>query len=373
MAHTFQVDDVEISGRKRWHEPKPFRAFLEDEKFEHPAKGQLEAVQDLVLLHPTTTTPAFFDAVTEAWNYHYPLSISPDHVWLTIAQGLAKHIDMDPEGMRHHFVQHEGKKHIEVQCHDFIKGNPNNDWPRVFGQFSEQMKEHLGKRYDLIVNDFSTTGPVEKAASEITLMEAMKHYFTYGCMTCCGFPKITLEGTVGDWADVLTRVNTLSEFGLEWWTEPLGQVIGQFVRAASGNPDKEFWRRAHHYFGGSGRADVTGWLLTFYPYLTGSNGWERNPLVNWQDHDFSFRGTGIEPRLLPSSLVHAPVRWKYYGTKYFMRFYGGLVGVSMAEDATVRPEAGWMITDVTEDAEAMGQDGQFHPEEEEASEELVQG
>ena len=37
---------------------------------------------------------------------------------------------------------------------------------------------------ELIQNEFSTTGPVERVVSHITLMDTVQHYFTY--TMCCG-------------------------------------------------------------------------------------------------------------------------------------------------------------------------------------------
>eukprot|EP00969_Alexandrium_andersonii_P155470 6874262-Alexandrium_andersonii.AAC.1 len=36
-------------------------------------------------------------------------------------------------------------------------------------------------------------------------MDATKSFFSFACMTACGFPSVTLEGTADDWA--LLRAN----------------------------------------------------------------------------------------------------------------------------------------------------------------------
>lgn len=72
---------------------------------------------------------------------------------------------------------------ITVRRDDFVKGSPENPWPEAFGEFSAAIREHLGDAHGLIVADFSTTGPVERAASEVVLLDAMQAYFSYEMLT----------------------------------------------------------------------------------------------------------------------------------------------------------------------------------------------
>ncbi len=52
-----------------------------------------------------------------------------------------------------------------------------------------------GYRRLVFVCDFSTTGPIERAASEIVLMDAMQSYFDYVLQWICGTPEVTLLGS----------------------------------------------------------------------------------------------------------------------------------------------------------------------------------
>ena len=72
-------------------------------------------------------------------------------------------------------VQHQGKAKIVVRRDDFVKGG-TNPWPEAFEAFSLGILEHVGaETHRKFVAKFSTTGPVEKAANEIVLMDSMKH------------------------------------------------------------------------------------------------------------------------------------------------------------------------------------------------------
>jgi hypothetical protein len=44
-----------------------------------------------------------------AYQHHYPLVLTPDAVWLTLAQGLANHVNLHAERLRPLFVRHQGK------------------------------------------------------------------------------------------------------------------------------------------------------------------------------------------------------------------------------------------------------------------------
>jgi hypothetical protein len=39
-------------------------------------------------------------AIHQAYTAHYPLVLSPDHIWICIAQGLARHINEHSETLR---------------------------------------------------------------------------------------------------------------------------------------------------------------------------------------------------------------------------------------------------------------------------------
>ena len=81
-----------------------------------------------------------------------------------------------------------------VERPDFLLGQPN-PWPEAFAAFSDQIAGHVGKLRDLVVADFSTTGPLERAATEVLLMDTFQGYFEYEMMCGCGIPQITLRGT----------------------------------------------------------------------------------------------------------------------------------------------------------------------------------
>jgi hypothetical protein len=297
-------------------------------------------------------------ALHAAFTTHRPVVLSPDIVWLTICQGLAHHVNAHAEALRHRLVKHEGKITLVVRRDEFVKGSPENPWPGVFAELSEAIHAHLGDAHELIVADFSTTGPVERAASEVVLLDTMQAFFSYEVLTMCGIPSITLEGTAEDWRKIADRVREFRRFDLGWWVDELQPVLEQFVTAAEGKVDRRFWDSVYKWHGpqGSGSPHVSGWVLKLFPYLN-------NPEAKYSSF---FGGTSKAAPLRPNPWLSkppsehrgpgrddfpclpakAPFLWKYLGTDYEMEFVGGLIGVAQ-EPATLRlrPEIGWAILD----------------------------
>lgn len=211
----------------------------------------------------------FLQTVENCFNGHLPLAISPDHIWTLIAQGFADHVRKNAEELRSRFVNFQGKTELEIWRLDWIDAySPDNDWQGVFTEFCQKIAEHIGEHQrKLVVSDFSTTGPVEAAVSEVVLMDAMSEYFSYSVRTCCGIPTITLLGTREDWVSIRSRTLVLAEYGLSWWTDRVIPILDRFVAAFDGNSDPKFWQDIFHIDGGSGGPFLSGWVQNFFPYI----------------------------------------------------------------------------------------------------------
>ena len=306
------------------------------------------------LVWPRQSSHPLIDAVHVAFAEHYPLTLSPDDVWLCIAQGFALHVEANAEALRSRLVRHQGKLEIGVRRDEFVKGSPDNDWQGCFGEFSDAIAEHIGKKRDLVVASFSTTGPVERAASEIVLMSAMKSYFDFMMTTMCGIPRITLLGTVDDWRAIRRRAEVFAELDLMPWVAALLPVLDHFVSAARGAADTNFWQSMYKKNGGSGGPYVTGWINVLFPYLDGGKGpgtaangpvWNRYA-TDWSQGLGASFGGGATLGSFPRGLSSVPFTWSYLGKKLPMQFLGGFVAVSQdPESWAVRPAIGWAVQD----------------------------
>lgn len=288
----------------------------------------------------------FLGTLHAAFDQHYPVAISPDDVWLCIAQGFALHVNANAGELRKQFVAHEGKLLLTHE-NKYTKGSPDNDWTESFSWFSDQIRERVGKKRDLIVSGFSTTGPIEKAASEIVLMEAMQHFFEYRELTLCGIPQVTLLGTVDDWKSIRTRTMALSEFGLTWWTDSLIPVLDQFILAAQDKPNMDFWPSFYKWENGSGGPHISGFVNRFFPYIKDKDAKDytrKNPMLS-ETVGNRYRGLGVDN--FPIGLSVVPFTWDYYGTEYNMEFLGGFTGtVQNPHSLEVQTAIGWAVRDV---------------------------
>lgn len=277
-----------------------------------------------------------------AFSYHYPMVLSPDMIWTCLVQGMAQHVNANVEKLRQRFVQHEGRLTLQVRRDDFVSGSPDNPWPEVFSEFSRQIQGHIGELHGRIVADFSTTGPLERAVSEMVLMDMVKAYFTYEVMSLCGIPSITLEGTPDDWRSIQRRAEVFAEVGLAGWLEALRPVLEQFCAAAEGHADQEFWRSFFKLNDASGGPFVTGWINVLFPYL--KDGRQNSSYHNWSEGLTAIFGGGPTAGEFPSGVSVAPFIWEYLGERIDMRFAAGFFGVcQVPESLALRPELGWAV------------------------------
>ena len=347
---TFTVDDVV-------RETKPLEQIAVREAVIERIKVQCEAVFDAtrpLVVIPDCHENKFFAAVHTAYEHHYPLVLTPDAIWMCIAQGFAQHVTLNAEELRHHFVTHEGKKELVVRCDRFVKGSASNPWPEVFEQFSVQIRTSVGEKvYGNLTPSFTTTGPVERAAAQLVVMDTFKEYFQYRCCTSCGIPEITLEGTPEDWGALREMAAALGAYELSWWTDSLAPVLDQFVEAASGRVDQEFWSSIYKLVDpGSGGPYITGWITVLFPYILK----QRSTFLDlWQSKtERRRRYYGMTSDHFPPGLASTPFVWTYFETDYAMHFYAGFMSVSQDPvTLALRPEIGWAVADDSENQQSI--------------------
>lgn len=333
---TFAVADVS-------HSVNRLRSITVDESIKIRLNRKFEASSSNVPSLVRSSVHGFVDAVHAAFDNHHPLILSPDDIWLCLIQGFAMHVNANAETLRSKFVQHEGKKELCVRRDDFVKGSDSNDWPGMFSMLADKIAEHTEKTRSLIVADFSTTGIVERAASEIVLFDSMRSFFNYRLMTACGIPEITLLGTLADWVLIRKKAEAFAEFGLDEWVQELLPILDQFVNAKQGKVDVPFWESFYKSRGGSGGPYANGWINVLFPYLKcGDRPVEYNGMVTgWKRQ---LRNDGVSMDRFPSGLSSVPFIWEYYTAMITMLFVAGFIGISQdTESGAVRPAIGWAI------------------------------
>lgn len=295
-------------------------------------------------------------AIGRAFVDHRPLVLSPDAVWLTIAQGVAQHIRLHADELRPRLVAHAGKKTLAVSVHGAMPTDAES-WRAVVDQLAKQLDTEITGA-DLFECDFSTSTDVERMVGRVILLDAYSPYFAYWLMCVCGIPSITLTGTADDWRRIRSRVDTITEYGLETWCRSLRPILDQFARAASGDVDTAFWRRIYNPVETYGVEVITGWATRFYPYLDLDGALDRpNPMLDLpideprgrpvKDPDaWSYDGPGIASSSVPATLAKAIVNVndQVTGENRAVALHAGLVGIAQDADGALRPVAGWHLT-----------------------------
>jgi len=75
------------------------------------------------------------DAVHVAFSGHRPLTLSPDSIWLVIAQGFGHHVAENAEVLRHRLVSHQGRRGLSAEVEDLSLAS----FERTIANFSLQI------------------------------------------------------------------------------------------------------------------------------------------------------------------------------------------------------------------------------------------
>jgi hypothetical protein len=344
---TFAVDEVTPAGEMlpEWPVHRAMRAMLGRE-IESCGDYHSNVVKD-------ANYQGLLAAVYMAFSQHRPLVLTPDAVWVTIAQGIAHHMAIHGERLRERLVSHAERLELRCEVAGWVEGSPENPWPEAFASWSGQIREHVGAEvHDLLVCDFSTTGPVERTVSQIVMMDVFERYFAYVLVCVCGIPTVTLEGTTADWERLREKVRGLKVFDIDWWLEHLLPICDQFVAASRGEVDLEHWRgicKLRQEYGGD---VINGWVCKLFPYIR-----------EWYDGPCRLRnpifetGKGMQTLFAPPGLSRVPFVWRNAetGQERKMEVIAGLVGVTQdAGTMALRAKLGWAVREEDKMKELLG-------------------
>ncbi len=136
--------------------------------------------------------------VFTAYSKHIPLELRPDDLWIAISYALGHYVEKHSEEMRNIFVNHQGKEKIKLLCGGSLKSVSN--WDKVINFFSKEIEKRVNNDFiKWLRPNFSTTTPLDIVICDISIMNAMKNYFSYGISFLCGLSELTLHGTIEDW------------------------------------------------------------------------------------------------------------------------------------------------------------------------------
>jgi len=248
-----------------------------------------------------------------AYKNHFPITVSPDMIWLLILQGYSKFMDKYSELVREKYVNFNGQKTIKIDRMGlFVHSFSEEDWNGIIDECVEQIGEYVGE--EIISNlesDFSTTNAVTLLVSQTSIMSAMKHYFKYE-VPCggCGISSIILEGSLEDWNKIKSKLKYLSKFALNWWTKHLIPIIDNIIKtkkyySQNNKIDNElidFWKKMIRIKDKNNIYEpdiINGWIIKFIPDLNGEH-----PQLYEELHEMS----------VPDQIISCPLKLVEYNT-----------------------------------------------------------
>jgi hypothetical protein len=337
---TFRVDDVDLA-----RDPLPTQR--PRDAIRARTGVTIEAASDIVRPFVPAQGHGLVSTVQAAFLTHRPLVLGPDAIWQAIAQGFADHVNANPEQLRARLVPHQGKKKLVVPM-SYLERSPENPWAAAFERMSKLVREHSHpEAHQALDVDFSTSGPVERAARAFVLLDAFQAYFEYEMMCLCGVPWVRLEGTPADWRLVAEKLEALGRFGLEWWVASVRPVVRELLRTSLGEPDPAFWRSIFQWRevkGGYGGPTtyVSGWIVRFAPWVGEAPQQRKNPVVTGESRD-------VSPGLLPRGFAQVPfvlAREDKPGERRAtnMVAFAGIMGMDQDERTlALRPKILWAV------------------------------
>lgn len=209
----------------------------------------------------------FVQGVQYAYAEHRPLVISPDMVWLLIAQGFSIHVNENYDALKDKVFTSARPIDIIVRNDSLVTGKASA-WEKTIASFSDSVKKYTKNDvYSTVVQRFSTTTPVIETAYNVTLLESVKKGFNYLAESGCGIPEITLTGTQADWDGLPAKAEALRKFGLGKWVDNLKPVLQEFSDAYKGDVDTVFWNSMYKESSMYNIFHISGWMLKFFPYV----------------------------------------------------------------------------------------------------------
>lgn len=316
---------------------RPLQAFTHDEASD-------------IVLEQAPIEHSLVEAVYLAFSQHRPLVLTPDVIWIALAQGFAQHLNNHAEALRSRMVSHKGKVTLKASAFELAS---TQDWNEVIQQWSTGIQSHIpAELYRMMLCEFSTTTPIIRMASQVVMLDAFQPYFDYALYFICGIPTITVKGTVQDWVTIRERVEVMAGYHLEWWTDRLKPICDGFIDTVQGHPLQRFWQHIfspQEVYGGS---LITGWLADLFPYIKDSitaAPTVRNPILEIpRAHLISERG--LSPKRVPTGLSRAPFLVKSPGQPgKEMELIAGFIGVKQeANTGQLEPEIGWAVLEQDE-------------------------
>lgn len=282
---------------------------------------------DFDIFYGKFSNNSFIGAVHTAYNYHIPLRIEPDSIWILFLSQVSRLVNLKPEKYRDKFVSFNGKELIEVRNDSLCVGS--DSWKDIFPVFEEKLKSRV--KLD-IFKSFSTTTENKYIVSRIVAMDSVKKYFDYKVTTKCGISEVRIGGTNEDWELLKNSIkNICNKLDLDWFTN-FETFINECIDTLNNKGNVEFWKTIYHYNGSrsSGKTDkISGKILLLFPMT--------NTKMKKSTTEIDASNDVVDV------VSDVPFIWDYFGKKIPCLLTGGLTEIKITEDFEVSAEVQWII------------------------------
>ena len=324
----------------------------------------------------------FVTGLYEAYGLHCPVRFSPDDFWYLIVQDFNNYVNFNAEKLRSKLVSHEGKKKLKavIKGKSTIEELTGEDFKEAINQLVDKIPEFI-KDMSLVEKMtpvFSTSTQDNLYVKKLNVMSTLKEYFDYRMnLYGCGFPSITLTGTVADWEKIVTNLDELIK--IDPLLEDIRPIMKKILDSKKGNVDKDFWRTmlkkkpiltpqycSAAYLGDENEDYISGWILKFFNYY------------NWEEQKVK-EVSVKEIHRLPGQVFQVPFILKDdFGKEYNMKFAGGLMGMNQdTKTREISTAFGWYVFEYSLEDDDMGildeddikEDEEYEEQEEEEEEE----
>lgn len=278
------------------------------------------------------------ETVRNAYHGHYPLALSPDVIWLTICQGMSKHINLNFKSLETKIYKNGHPKSILVRIDSLAFDS--TQWSVAVDSLAQQTRRYTDPYfYEAFVPQFSTTTPIDHVAYQITLLDAQKKAFSYNLESGCGFPWIVLRGTTEDWELIKKKLSILDTLEMTEWKESLTPILDEFIEASQGRANKTFWMNIFKTEGEYETYAITGWILKLFPYIDSD---QPNPFLNKR----VAASDNLSTDRFPSSILSVPFVWHnaFEDRTDSLYFWSGILGAKQYGDKTLEPFISWALT-----------------------------
>ena len=103
----------------------------------------LDTKEDSIFYYKMTS---LFQGLISAYKNHYPITITPDMLWILILQGFSRFMEKYADKVREKFVNFSGKKDLTILRDNLTPSTTTKeDWDGIMKKFVEKIGNHVGQ------------------------------------------------------------------------------------------------------------------------------------------------------------------------------------------------------------------------------------